>query len=297
MVFDYLIAYITTPYGIISIVLGLLVLILASITDIQTREVPDMLNYGFLFIAIAARLVYSAVEGNPYLLLEGFFGFLVGLSFGSIMFYTGQWGGGDSKMLLGLGVLFGIPFQFDVLLFNSFFIAFLVNMLFAGSIFGMVWSAVLALRDRKRFAKAWHDALARSRIARFSFGVLAVIIVGLGIMTDVFWLFILMGILVFSIGYVYAFARAVERNSMVKRVKPSVLTEGDWIDKDVFYKGKRICGPKDLGITKKQIALLKRYKVRFVFVKSGIPFIPGFLLGFLLTLGVGNVLVYVMYML
>ena len=81
---------------------------------------------------------------------------------------------------------------------------------------------------------------------------------------------------------------------MYKLVEPSRLTEGDWIAKNVLYKGKVITGPKDLGIAKKQIALLKKLyrenKVKKILVKEGIPFVPSFFLGWITTLVIGNIL-------
>ncbi|GIU69536.1 MAG: hypothetical protein KatS3mg002_0772 [Candidatus Woesearchaeota archaeon] len=47
---------------------------------------------------------------------------------------------------------------------------------------------------------------------------------------------------------------------------------------------KYITGPKDLGISKEQIELLKKSKIKKVLVKEGIPFIPAFLIAFILTM-------------
>ncbi len=72
------------------------------------------------------------------------------------------------------------------------------------------------------------------------------------------------------------------------------MTEGDWIAKEIKYKGKVITGPKDLGIEKKQINKLKRLfklnKIRKVLIKEGIPFVPSFLAGWIITVVWGSVL-------
>jgi len=74
---------------------------------------------------------------------------------------------------------------------------------------------------------------------------------------------------------------------MLKYVEPKELTEGDWIAKDIKVKGEYITGPKDLGIEKKQInKLIKFYKlgkIKKVLIKEGIPFVPSFLLAFIVT--------------
>jgi len=80
---------------------------------------------------------------------------------------------------------------------------------------------------------------------------------------------------------------------MLKQLSPERLTEGDWIAKDVIIAGKRIAGPKDLGVSKKQISLLQKLKrqrkLNTVLVKQGVPFVPSFLLAYIAALAFGNV--------
>jgi hypothetical protein len=92
--------------------------------------------------------------------------------------------------------------------------------------------------------------------------------------------------------YIWVFIKAVENSLMIKQIDVEKLTEGDWIYRDVTIGGKYICGPKDLGIEKSQIAVLiklkKKGKIQKVMVKEGIPFVPGLFLAFLVTILVGN---------
>ncbi len=64
---------------------------------------------------------------------------------------------------------------------------------------------------------------------------------------------------------------------------PDELVEGDWIAKAIKVKGKIIASPKDLGLENKQINLMRKLKVKKILVKDGLPFIPAFLLGYILT--------------
>ena len=57
---------------------------------------------------------------------------------------------------------------------------------------------------------------------------------------------------------------------MYKYVNPKKLTEGDWIAKNIIIKGKQICGPKDLGISKKQIQKLISLK-KYDLVEVNLP--------------------------
>jgi len=92
--------------------------------------------------------------------------------------------------------------------------------------------------------------------------------------------------------YFWIFVKSVEKTCMFKHVKPEQLTEGDWIAKNIVVDGKKICGPKDLGIEikqiKKLIALKKKGKIRKILIKEGIPFVPSFFIAFLVSFFVGN---------
>ncbi|MEK6962778.1 MAG: hypothetical protein AABX70_00005, partial [Nanoarchaeota archaeon] len=95
------------------------------------------------------------------------------------------------------------------------------------------------------------------------------------------WSFVVLGL----IGYYLVLAmKVLEKTCLIKELPVSKLTEGDWIFKDVRVQGKRICGPKDLGISFKQIAQLKKWRVKQVWVKEGIPFVPSFFFAYILTL-------------
>ena len=56
---------------------------------------------------------------------------------------------------------------------------------------------------------------------------------------------------------------------------------------------KYLCGPKDLGISKHQIELLKQLGYKKIKIKEAIPFIPSFFLAFMLTITYGNILQFI----
>ncbi|HIH46870.1 TPA: hypothetical protein HA297_01090 [Candidatus Woesearchaeota archaeon] len=95
--------------------------------------------------------------------------------------------------------------------------------------------------------------------------------------------------------WVLLLTKAVEKIAMLKHIAPERLTPGDWIAEDVIVKGKRICGPKDLGIDEQQIKTLLKLKqkklIHTVLIKEGIPFVPSFLLAFIVTLLAQNLVV------
>ncbi len=266
--------------------IAFVLLVIAAITDLRTREVPDWVNFAGITAGLGIRLLWSLTTKDWSILGWGVVGFVAFFVIACLMFYTGQWGGGDSKLLMALGALFGFEFSL-----THMSVMFFIWALIAGAVYGMGWSAVLAVKHWAVFV-ARFKTIARS--VRWAYvPVLAVLVLGIAfaIASDdtllrglMFMIAVLVPVLfVATIG-----VKAVELSCMYKAVKPQQLTEGDWIAKPVTYRGKYVCGPKNLGITKETIQELKRLKIKQVIVKEGIPFTPSFLIAFLLALWVGN---------
>ena len=76
---------------------------------------------------------------------------------------------------------------------------------------------------------------------------------------------------------------------MTYKLKVNKLTEGDWILNDIFYKGKKIYSRKSPGVTKEQIKLFIKYKMKEVLIREGIPFVPAIFLAVVFSLIFGNI--------
>ncbi len=293
---------------IFLVVAGAFGLILASVTDIKTREVPDLLNYSLVAIGLGLRLIHSLASGEWAYFLSGMIGFIIFFALALAMFYAGQWGGGDSKLLFGLGALFGSypVFLFDY--FNPYFrvhflFAFTINLLIVGAIFGLVWSTVLSIKRRKKFKKEYKRLANEKKykmLQRVVIIVTVVLIVSM-VLSPNWYIRLMFFSLIFvaaAMFYLYFFAKAVERACMYKRIDPCKLTEGDWIVKDIKIDGKYICGPRDLGVSnkaiKRLIAAKKRGKIKKILIKEGVPFVPSFLVAFVITIIWGNVLLLIL---
>ncbi|MBD3249603.1 hypothetical protein GF336_06170 [Candidatus Woesearchaeota archaeon] len=273
---------------IIDIVLlgvALLVLVIGSYTDIKTREVPDWLNFSMIAAGIGLRGIYSLATFDWSFLLQGVIGLGIFVAVGYLMFYAGQWGGGDSKMLMGMGAVLGFDFNLDSLL-----IVFIINILFAGALYGLLWGIVSAVIKRRSFVREFKKIMNSrtvSIIRKIYLVCIAISFIFVIFFIDdllIKWLSVGMLFIFYISFYAVIFIKSVENACMLKWVRPSVLTEGDWIAKEVKVKGKKIVGPKDLGISKEQIKKLKDIKVKKVLVKYGIPFVPSFLLAFVISL-------------
>lgn len=267
-------------------------LIIASITDIKTREVPDWLNYGLIIFGLGSRLIYSVALSDFSLFLYGLAGFFVFFVIANLMFYSAQWGGGDSKLLMGLGAVIGLNFNFKEM---PFLVIFWINIILIGSIYGLFWSFVLAFKNKNKFLSDFRARIKKSvKIRRFLLIICLTVLLS-AFFVDILMIRFLLVILVFSSLLIYCisiFVKSIEKTCLLKYVEPEKLTEGDWIAKNIIIKKKRICGPKDLGIEKKQIKQLIQLKrkglIKKVLIKEGIPFVPSFLIAFIITLWFGN---------
>jgi len=270
--------------------------VVGSWNDIRTREVPDWLNFAAIAAALGTRLIAALASGDWSWLTIGLLGAGAAFLIASAMFYLGQWGGGDSKMLIALGALLGFEPRLE-----SLGVTFFINALLAGAVYGVLWSCWKAVRHRTAFVTELRKLLLH---APTRYAIRAAGIVTLAVLIATFFVsagqvpLVLLGLLPPAFLILMLLIRAVERCCMLKRVAPHQLTEGDWIVKDVVVGGKRITGPSDLGISKAQIAQLvafeQRGKMHSVLIKEGMPFVPTFLFALLTTLVFGNVLLLLM---
>lgn len=257
---------------------GGLFLLLASLHDLKTREVPDMLSYGLIFFALSFRLAETLITNNWTPLLSSLVGASVMFIIGLILFYAGQWGGADSKLLVGMGALLGLGFgTWDAALF-------LLLVLIAGAFYGIIYSIGLAIIHRKNFMSRFKQNLrAHARLRRIVVLICLLLIILVVILSPAYKILLgtlaVMAYLTFNLWLV---VRSVEQSILIKRYPVEKLTEGDWINEEVIVNGKKLAGPDDLGVTKKQIAKIKNAGVKEVIVKEGIPFVPSFLLASIL---------------
>jgi prepilin peptidase CpaA len=265
----------------------LLGLAIGTFTDIKTREVPDWVSYALIFIGLGLRSLYSIYYSDFSFILAGLLGLVLFLVIGMVMFYTGQWGGGDTKLLIGVGVLMGFGLDFSK---TPQILSFFANLLIAGAFYGLLWSIFLAVKHRDKFVVAFRKNYedSRIRLARRAIIVSSVLLLFLifsPVSVILKILFVALAIIPISTFYVWLFARSVEQSCMFKKVFPNKLTEGDWVEGELKIGKKVFYSKKDLGVSKRQIELIKKhFKNKKILVKEGIPFIPSFLAAYIITL-------------
>jgi Flp pilus assembly protein protease CpaA len=280
----------------LGLAVGLFALIVASLWDIKIREVPDWISYSLSFFAIGYASFLSIYYQNAGFLINSVAGMMIGTGIGLLMFYTGQWGGGDSKLIIGISAIFGFSVPgISNLYSNHEILVFFVNTLFVGAVYGLTFSLWKAFEHRKECKIEAIKQLSQKRliIARIALLVLVGLalcyfIVAKSVESIILFASSIAAILIF---YIWIIIKCVENVCMIRETKVSSLTEGDWIIEEVKKSDQIILKPTKTGVTAKEIRLLKDNNVKTVIVKEGMPFVPSFLFAYILTLILHNWLI------
>ncbi len=251
----------------------LTVLTFAAISDLKKREVPNFLSFFILFSAIGIRMISFVYNPSLNAAIEPLFGLIFALPVAFALYYLKQWGGADAKLFIALGIALGWSQErFSIINFS-------LLLLVAGGLYGIASLLYLAIKQRKKldFRKEL-----KKRKKSFLFAIFATLtIILLSFKFIQILPFALLPILAF---FAFIFAKKIDK-LFIKKIPPEKLVEGDWITQTCKEGKKIICTPKTIAtkkIIKKLIALKKKKKINYIKIKEGIPFIPPFLIAFIL---------------
>jgi len=275
MIIDYMLA-----------VIALIWLIAASASDIKRREVANWLSFSLLAIASGLRAIGAITMKQPSYFLYGILVFAIFYAISELFYQTKIFAGGDAKLLVALGVVFATQPSFSqpfrILSLEFPFIAVLFyNILFIGSLFGIVYSIVLAITNRKRFIKEFSKLEKAHRKKICFFEIILLILPFLFFITGIFSILILYFLgLIYPL--LYVFVKSVENACMLKLANPKELTEGDWLVNAVKI-GRKIIKPTADGLSMQEIRMIRKANKK-VLIKQGIPFVPVFLIAVIVSL-------------
>ncbi len=263
---------------IFLMVLGIVWILFAVIEDLRKREVANWLNYSLIIFALGFRFFYSLFsDGGFEFFYQGLIGLGIFFVLGNVLYYSKVFAGGDAKLMMALGAVLPFTESFfeNVNIFVLFFFLFLV----AGSIYGLIVSISLGIKNSQRFKKEFVKRFKKSKPMIYLSLVLAIIFLVLSFLE---FALLYLGIISFIMPYLYLGAKSVDEACMIKNIGVNKLTEGDWLYKSVKVGKKEIKANWD-GLTKKDIALLQKHK-KNVLIRQGIPFTPSFLISFLVLI-------------
>jgi hypothetical protein len=148
---------------------------------------------------------------------------------------------------------------------------------------------VLALSHRKEFQKEFRKLNRGKNKLKIAFLVVFVLLVAAGLALKE-GLFLMLSAIFLIFPYLLVFVKAVENACMVKVLKLQQITEGDWLFEEIRI-GKTRIKLKWEGLSSKEIALIKKSKIKSLRIKQGLPFVPVFLIA-LITSFFTNLLVF-----
>jgi len=276
----------------IEYIICLIALSIGSITDLKTREVPDYLNFALIVTGFGMAILATILNKDISYIYTSLIGFAFCFIFSVIMYYTGQWGGGDAKILMGIGSVIGISYATLRSFEMPFLLLFLLLTFFIGGIYGIVWLSIVLIKNWQSFKKTYKTVYNQSnKYIRYAlYCCVPLLLIGAIVAEEVLLKATLavMSIMFFFLYYSFIAIKVLEEIAFIKEQPIEKVTEGDWVAEDVIVNEKIIISKKNLGVTKEQlaelIALAKKGKLKTVKVKYGIPFVPSFLMAFITTL-------------
>jgi Flp pilus assembly protein protease CpaA len=253
----------------ILIPVALITLIYSSYIDIKTLEVEDYITIGLIIFGLTTRTVFSVAASDFSFLLHGLLGFGICLVIGYLLFVTGFWGGGDAKLLMGIGAVIGANFTL---------LKYLVLQELAGAVFCFFYVLYFISKDFSRYKISFSKVFASKQGTQYRLSY--ALLLGMLIAGNL-WI---KGIIIFIaiVFLLYIATKSAENTFFIKNVKPKELVEGDWLTKDIFHNGKLLCKRTAEGISKKDINRLSIK--RYVEIRQGIPFVPAMLIAFIMIL-------------
>jgi Flp pilus assembly protein protease CpaA len=262
--------------GIIFLIaLGGIWMFFATVQDIKKREVANWLNFSLIVFALGARFFYSLFFNDGFgFFLQGIIGLGIFFAIGNLLYFLKVFAGGDAKLMISLGAILPLSSSFfiNLKIYALFFCVFFL----VGAVYGILFSLILVLKNLRKFKKEFSRQFILEKKFFYIFSVLGFLVLCLGFFEE---FMIYFGLLIFFFPLLYVYAKSVEEGIMILNMDSFKITEGDWLYKDLKI-GKKIIHAKWDGLSKMEIREIRK-KLKKVKIKQGIPFVPVFLISFM----------------
>src|SRR3989338_1225951 len=263
--------------------------LISGVIDLKTTEIPDQIPYAMMVIGILGNAINSMLVGSYWPVLMSF---IVGLGFlgaGFLFYYLGQWGGGDAKLLSGVGFLLPpLSVKYSAKLLLPFPLAFFFNLFLVGALYMIRYALVLSFINRKIWQVFFHDIKANAKMLFILNALITVglLLFGLIVLRNFISMSLIQMILaeivivlaIFGLFLIWRFTKTVEDLGFKKKIPTSKLREGDILLESKLWE----------GLTSEQVKKVKSSNKKHVWIKEGVRFGLAFPLALLFTLFVGD---------
>ncbi len=238
--------------------------IIAALQDLKRREVDNWLNL-FLFFSGFVYVLYQVFYYNEisFLVNFGFLSFVM-ISLAYLFYFSKVFAGGDCKLLFAATPVL-VSFDFMSSMQNVLF--FCLTIFFVGAIYGIFWIGGLFIKDFSKNRKDFFVLVKKNYI----YLVISFVFLILGIFEKSF---LVLFFLSCFLAFVFFASKVVEKNSLIRGVFSKELKEGDWLENDLVFRGRKIKASFE-GLSLEDINFLKNYK-KSIKIKEGIPYAPVF---------------------
>ena len=149
------------------LILALIWLFVASISDLRKREVPNWLSFSLIIFALAYRVFFAVFNSDLWFFLYGLIGLILFIILAYGFYYARVFAGGDAKLLMGLGAI--LPFASSLIGNLIFLGVFILLFLFVGGIYGLIYSLVLVSGNKTATGKISRCILGKTSISSAAF--------------------------------------------------------------------------------------------------------------------------------
>lgn len=256
-----------------SILIFLFVLlVLASLEDLRIREVPDVLSYFLLAAGLLYAAYVSFLTADIQPIINSFGGVIATYLFGLALMHMNMWGGGDTKLLMGIAAFITTWPPVDL-------VTYIFLIFFLGAFYGLAWTKYLVFKHWKELTTKHPE------IKNLPFFV-APIVIAIKILVFILipegyriLLSVALSIVILSLATTYILQKAQDILT-IQNVDAKNLVLGDWLVEDVEVNDGTVY-PRNSGLTEQDLRRIKQADVESVRVKYGIPFIPSFLVAYI----------------
>ena len=246
-------------------------LIIATIQDLKRREI-DFWLCGLMLSGGIILIIFNSVLNQTLMpLLQLGLALLIFLVLMKLFYHLRIFAGGDANLLFSLSPLF-IGATYLATITNS--LVYLLLILFAGSVYGLMSLAYLYLKNFKTL-----NAELKINFKKMGLFLILVLVLTIILFLTGHYALGTLGVILLVYPLLYVFSKTIEENLMTVSKSPNELQEGDWIAEDIKIGNKTLKYSWD-GLTEKDIKFLKKKK-RKIKIKYGIPFAPAFLIAHL----------------
>lgn len=278
----------------ITIVMASLVLLIASYFDIRTGEIPDKIGFGLISIPLLTSMAYSFFRNDYSFFIASISLGIAYFIVGYIPFRLGQWGGGDLKLLSGIGCTLGfliIAGYFKETVIPSCLFYF-VNMGMVAFPYALLYAFILSFKPGGVFHEFRNYFRKTNYIVLVIFSFIPSILALLLKPKILIAIYLLPPLFIFASFYL----RAFEKIALRQTIHAVELHEGDVVAEDLISEGKIIASKRCIeGLTQNQIERIQKLSSEEripdrITIKKGIKFVPILFIAFLFTVLAGNMM-------